>query len=176
MFVDATHLQELRRWTEKNPLLRITNGLTHFRAQHPELRYAEAAVFRPDHGHDVLFDGGDVGCWVAASNSRENLILALELVTAFCPVSPHPSDDPLWQPPSDNLAEEVAVLEALQEHTDDGLVWLVEAGELLLVREDWLNGEKAKEQQFPTNVSGEPFLFIWLDEWDKPTSPKGADS
>ena len=28
MLIDEARLKELRRWTEKNPLRRITNGLT----------------------------------------------------------------------------------------------------------------------------------------------------
>jgi hypothetical protein len=85
----------------------------------------------------MLFTRSDVGCWVDGAfgedHRRDKLSVLLESIGT--PNALNLATE-LLEPAPDDYSDEDDALELLQENTEEGLIWMMEAGNILLIVAD----------------------------------------
>ena len=107
--------------------------------------------------HEVLFTSSEARRWAGVKDRRATLAALMEQVSASCAYGAHHAPaGPLLEARSADFEEEYLAMWALQEHTEDGLRWVEEVGELVLrVDSDGTRGAQPNPDILGTGVPAE---------------------
>ena len=86
----------------------------------------------------MLYTQDSVGCYIdGAFGSKHRRLRLIDLIEDLVSLTVSPGlVDRLYSPASDDLSEEDEAIELLQKHTESGLVWIMEGGDLILTTEE----------------------------------------